>query len=87
MDTVFDFNGPAALEFRVKHYEDQLRAQAARIIELEAKVAYLEKCLREVNAKTANATSISSVKPSANVIAPSASLRQAAEESWEVSQC
>ncbi|KAI0654154.1 hypothetical protein C8Q70DRAFT_1030262 [Cubamyces menziesii] len=80
MDSVFDYDGPAALEFRVRHYEAQLKAQAARIIELEAKVAYLEKCLIEASAKATDAASAPSVEPSASTIRASASLRQAVEE-------
>ena len=85
MDSVFDYDGPAALEFRVRHYEAQLKAQAARIIELEAKVAYLEKCLIEASAKATDAASAPSVEPSASTIRASASLRQAVEEFREVS--
>ncbi|KAI0330027.1 hypothetical protein GY45DRAFT_1435000 [Cubamyces sp. BRFM 1775] len=84
MNTVLDFDGPAALGFRARHYEAQLKAQAARIIELEAKVAYLEKCLREANANMAGTALVLNAEPSSRTIRASASLHQAAEESCDM---
>ena len=67
MESTSDFDGPVSLEFRVKHYEERSKAQAVRIVELEAKVAYLEKCLEEGRAKSAYDASNGHSEPSTNI--------------------